>query len=69
LNLSPDGLSAIFQTLAGARYTRRQSLSDPFTIAVDIPGIPAGAQSPFITSNCGRLYFSALGSIWYAVQL
>jgi hypothetical protein len=69
LSLSPDGLSVIFlrgQTLA---YSRRASTSDPFASYVDVPGVPSGVGTPFMTADCGRLYFSALGSIWYAEQL
>ena len=72
-NLSADGLRLTFvgalQSSASSAgvtlYADRASLSDLFVTAVAIPSAPV-VDDPFLTADCGRLYTSGLGSIFYA---
>lgn len=70
-NWTPDGLRLVFTgTLVGDSTTRllyaeRDTIDQPFSPAVSMPGIdftPPG----FLTEDCGRVYFSSLGSVFYA---
>jgi len=68
VQLSPDGLRAIFIDQQRVMYARRETKADPFTNAELVPTAPR-IIGAFMTADCGRLYFSELGSIWYAEQL
>lgn len=82
LSLSPDGLRLVFMT-AGAWvmdgsgqytwidpvfYADRASLTDRFSMVVALPSVPDQVQSPFLTADCGRIYFSALNRVFFLVQ-
>ncbi len=74
-NLSPDGLRMVFMAVSGplgspevVHYADRPNLSAPFGPAIPLVDVPAGADTPFLTDNCGRLYFSGLGSVLYVAQ-
>jgi hypothetical protein len=65
-SMSPDGLRIIYTILAtGNRdqlmYGDRASLADRFTIR-SLPDVPIG-ETPFMTEDCSRLYFSAVSSV------
>lgn len=72
MDLSPDGLRLVFrgllstggdQILYADRPTRNDTFSAP--VRLDVPLI----ADAFLTEDCGRLYFSALDSIFYLRQL
>lgn len=69
LNLSADGLRLVFAAASldgtGLLLSDRASIGAPFSPArllapVDFLG------SGFVTEDCERLYFSSLGSVWFA---
>jgi len=71
-SLSADGLR--FVVIAGytgmvsttaAFYSDRATLSDRFTPLRLIANAPYAIQAPYLTEDCGRLYFSALGTVFY----
>ena len=68
LHLSPDGLrgwSAPPFSDADTVYFDRASVDAQFVVRGSIAR-SAGFGTVFITSDCGRLYFSTLQSIWFA---
>jgi hypothetical protein len=70
VNLSPDGLRIVFaariNNVAGTFYASRRTLDEMFGPATQLEGVPP-VVDPFMTANCGRVYFSGLGtSIFYA---
>ena len=62
-SLSRDGRRLVFggNSSAGTSdsiyYSDRQSIADPFTSAVEIPVVDAHPFFPFLTEDCGHLYF------------
>jgi hypothetical protein len=72
LALTEDGLRAIVSTPFGSFYTDRQSISDRFVRAQPITTVPGtgynGPSFPYLREDCGRLYFSGLGTILYIDQ-
>jgi hypothetical protein len=72
--LSPDGLRAVLRgvsadsTKVGVWYMDRPSITSDFGTPQLVPGIP-DITDPFLTEDCGRMYFSTGGSIWYAQQM
>lgn len=70
--LSPDGLRAVFRGQAGAMVgvwlVDRPSITSDFGPPRLLSGIP-DVTDPFLTEDCGRVYYSTAGSIWYAQQL
>jgi hypothetical protein len=77
-DLSPDGLRVVF---SGQRivatgedpnavlYATRASLSAGFGKATVLDGPPLDAETPFLTADCSRLYFSGLDSVFYVTQM
>ncbi|NVB82701.1 MAG: hypothetical protein HOV81_30270 [Kofleriaceae bacterium] len=69
-NLTPDGLRIIFSVGGAGRdqvgYGDRASLADRFTFQL-LPDAPTG-ETPFLTEDCGRLYFSAASSVLWVQQ-
>jgi hypothetical protein len=73
--LSPDGLRLIFtgslqtdpSNTVVTLYTQRATIADVFPPAVVLNTAPV-TFDPFLTADCGRLYTSGLGSIFYAQQ-
>jgi hypothetical protein len=69
IGLSPDGLRIVFRgatlspVMYGIFYADRQRPLDPFNgaILLDLPN----ATDPFMTEDCGRLYFDAIGTVFY----
>lgn len=49
-------------------FTARTSLSERFARAKKMATVPDGVGSPFMTEDCGRIYFSALNSVWFLKQ-
>jgi hypothetical protein len=49
-------------------YADRASLTDRFNMPVPLPSVPEGVQWPFLTADCGRIYFSALNRVFFLVQ-
>jgi hypothetical protein len=72
--LSPDGLRAVFRgvsadaTKVGVWYMDRPAITSDFGAPQLVSGIP-DVTDPFLTEDCGRMYFSTGGSIWYAQQM
>ena len=75
-NLSADGLRLVFisdytdpvenQNISGAAfYTDRATTSDRFGMARPIAIAPHNIQTPYLAPDCGKLYFSALGTVFY----
>jgi len=71
--LLPDGLRAVLRgvsvdgTKVGVWYMDRPSITSDFGAPQLLSGIP-DVTDPFLTEDCGRIYFSTAGSIWYAQQ-
>jgi hypothetical protein len=49
-------------------YADRASIDDLFGTASPVDSVPTGIAWPHMTADCGRLYYSALGSVFYAEQ-
>lgn len=64
-NLTPDGLRIIFSVGGGVQdqvsYGDRATLADRFTIQT-LQNVPTG-ETPFLTEDCGRIYFSSASSV------
>lgn len=71
-NLSPDALRVVFYGTrtqsGGAMYSERATRDATFGPARAISGIPSSAQTPFMTDDCGRLYYSTTNAVVYAPQ-
>jgi hypothetical protein len=69
--LSADGLRLVFAGQAGSvehmMYTDRATIDGLFGPAVPLEGVPF-VYDPFITTDCSRIYFSGLGSIYHLDQ-
>jgi hypothetical protein len=71
--LSPDGLRLVFggqrmtDLLVTTMYVDRPNLGAMFGIARPLHDAPA-ATDPFLTDDCGKLYASGLGRIFYGQQ-
>ena len=51
-------------------YMTRASLDVRFTGEAQLlESVPSGVTWPHMTDNCGRVYFSALNTVWYLRQL
>ncbi len=47
-------------------YVARESISTPFaTKAKLLETVPSYVGWPYLTEDCGRMYFSALNTVWY----
>ena len=69
-NITGDGLRMTFLGSGGANavfYSDRTSVTEKFRGARPIVGVPA--IDSFMTDDCERLYFGALGSVLYVQQL
>jgi len=72
--LAPDALRMVFwgrsTPLSPYRvmYVDRPDLSARFSAAVALETVPPMVTDPTLTDDCGRMYFSALGSVFYAQQ-
>lgn len=74
-NLTQDGLRLVFVSDAnvpGERYINqavfyadRATLNDRFGTARVLDVAPHMIQTPYLTPDCGRLYFTALGTVFY----
>lgn len=72
VNLSPDGLRIVFNGATASPiapavlYADRARVGDPFdhAIALDVPAV----HEPFMTEDCGRLYFDAIDTIFFVQQ-
>jgi hypothetical protein len=69
-SMTPDGLRATFmggvQIHSAQFYTDRPSVDDAFR-----PGVPLDVSyypGAFMTADCGRIYESGIGSVFYARQ-
>ncbi|HSD87772.1 MAG TPA: hypothetical protein VLB44_09675, partial [Kofleriaceae bacterium] len=82
ISLSPDGLRLTFMTPGvwtmdssgqyiysdPVFYAERAALTDRFNMPVALPSVPEQVQWPFMTADCGRIYFSALNRVFYLAQ-
>ena len=73
LFLSEDGLRLLFvgslaDSTSGILYSDRETLAERFRPARVLASLPQGARDPFMTHDCGRLYYSLLGTIFYIAQ-
>lgn len=71
-NLSPDGLRITFVAYPTSGefavfFATRPSIDVRFGLATALPDL-GGVNDPFLTANCGHLYFSAVGSVAYVKQ-
>jgi hypothetical protein len=71
-NLSPDGLRITFVAhtntgLFAVHFATRPSIDVRFAGATTLPDL-GGVNDPFLTGNCGHLFFSAVGSVAYVKQ-
>jgi hypothetical protein len=71
-HLSPDGLRLTFVALTSAGefsvfFATRVDIGVRFGLATAMPDI-GGVNDPFLTADCGHLYFSAVGSVAYVKQ-
>jgi len=71
-SLSPDGLRLVFIAANGGTintrvvyYTDRATTEDHFGPIHVLETAPSGVSHPYLTANCGRLYFSALDTVFY----
>jgi len=72
INLTSDGLRAVFTGAIGMTrsvyYVERNSIDEKFGRATPLENVPE-VDDPFLTDDCGRVYFSGLGtSIFFAEQ-
>ncbi len=49
-------------------YTDRASRDEPFGMAKPLMTVPSFVQWPHLTEDCGRIYFSALNTVFYLRQ-
>lgn len=67
LNLSADGLRMTFTENNNVQYTDRPSLEVPFRVSVRLASV-GHAYSAHMVDNCGKIYFTGLGSVFYRYQ-
>ncbi|MBL0220135.1 MAG: hypothetical protein IPQ07_40485 [Myxococcales bacterium] len=74
-SLSPDGRRLMFvvaddfsMETGVVYYADRASIADPFVTAHAVDSLPSGIGWPQMTADCGRLYYAALGTVFYAEQ-
>jgi hypothetical protein len=69
-SLTPDGLRLVFSAVtssgSGLAYSDRESLTGTFGPATLLP-VPSSSD-PFMLPDCSRLYFSAVGNVFYVRQ-
>lgn len=74
VNLSPDGLrlilvgTAIGKSEMNLLYADRQRETDAFSKTTPMPSLEF-LPNGFLTENCGRLYVSALGTVFYVDRI
>lgn len=49
-------------------YADRASRDEPFSMAKPLMTVPSFVQWPYLTEDCGRIYFSALNTVFYLRQ-
>ena len=49
-------------------YADRASRDEPFGMARPLMTVPGFVQWPYLTEDCGRIYFSALNTVFYLRQ-
>jgi hypothetical protein len=52
----------------GTFYYERVDVSQPFGPPHYVATVPHDAQDPFMTNDCGRIYFDALDTVLYVDQ-
>jgi hypothetical protein len=68
--LTADGLRLVFTGVDGIRYADRPSLSDRFGPSQLLTGgVPTGVDYPVLDDDCGKLYFSALDTVFFVEQV
>ncbi|HEY5948227.1 MAG TPA: hypothetical protein VIV40_22175 [Kofleriaceae bacterium] len=70
-SMTPDGLRIVFYAAAsesGIFYSDRASVNESFRAATLLMNVP-GTADAFMTENCERIYFSALGSVLWIQRL
>jgi len=69
LGLSVDGLRLMLSGPPSLRYAMRANVDAPFSVPIDMPGIPFNSTHVYtMTSDCGRVYFDVIGSVFFANQ-
>jgi hypothetical protein len=67
-NLSPDGLRMVFtaavQGVGRVLYATRATIDDAFTTTYPVDTVD-DISDAFVTPDCARLYFTAVGSVLY----
>jgi hypothetical protein len=68
-NMSPDGLRIVFLASDASvgtitAYADRATINDRFSKVRILDGVPR-SDAPFMTENCGRVYFTALGYVFW----
>lgn len=72
-NLTADGLRLVFNGNSnagdsGVFQSERPSLSARFGPARLLSTVPSIAETPFMTEDCSRIYFSGLDTVFYLAQ-
>lgn len=72
-SLTADGLRLVLDagtsTTSGAFYLERTDPAQPFGAARFIDTVPTnGVLSPFMSNDCGTMYFDALETVFYVYQ-
>ncbi len=72
VSLSPDGLHMTFVgiikdgTKTSVYWTQRPDIASDFGQVVELTTVPQGGiQTPYVTEDCSRVYFSALSTVFY----
>lgn len=63
-NISPDGLRYVFNAGTSTYYADRASISERFSPGRELVNVPIN-PAPFMTADCGRLYFTAVGYVFW----
>jgi len=71
-NLSEDGLRLVFAASLGGQevvmYTDRDSIDAAFRPAVQLANIPPQRRTPYLTADCGRLYYSTTTVVYAELE-
>lgn len=67
-SLSNDGLRLVFVRAGQPFYATRPDLASRFGTATRLSTVPVGIEFPFLTEDCGYLYFSAENRVAYVEQ-
>jgi len=73
-SMTPDGLRLLFvgsytepgpTIVNGVFYADRVDIDQHFGVAQMLDRVPRDAREPYMTANCGRVYYTGLGAVYY----